>query len=810
MHTKLPELKIKKPDSSEIIHRVYSPTPGAYAMAFGLMVPFTLGVEGATDPAPFSSIWEHAGAILEKDQILDEGWPKPQGEWLAAGQCFVPAGTRDQPVSVRVSVGSTNKQLAVFGKRQFSKLGGLSAPEPFSSMPISYAHAYGGSGHPFNVAGKGLPSEDEATEAPNIESPSKLMLTASDQPPVAGFGPVPAVWPQRNRFLGKLNDAWRENRWPHLPEDTDARYFLAAAEDQRIDGFWQGGEAIVVHNMHPEFPRLEGTVPLYRPRFFVHQSEPDEKDARFRELVVHLDTVWLLPEARLGVAIYRACIAVSDPDGRDINAFLAELEDPTDPALPVQTYLGVCLKAMAPQVFQNLPDPTSKEVKAKLESVDGETLMQTLRKQREDFKAALAASGMQESELMELLAANPHTRGLAQSIQEHGRSVSGFFNEIEALLKLIQEEFQPKPDQASPDLMAALTPYPKAAQYAVTTPVPSKADGLHDVTAAARHRQTVINARTNGHSCARMDLTNANLAGLDLSGMDFSGAVLAGANLAGAQLQGANLCEVFAASARFDAANLAGCLFSRASLSGASFVAAVLQGVQLDDSDCTEANFSSADLTGANLSRASFRRAWCQGLRAERLIARGAQFDHANLDNARLPSAQLEGASLTGASARGIDLQQALAEKLNLSQADLSGAMLSNARLSDSQAGPGTNLEKARMDECVIENGSWMGAILKSASLERVQAPGLDLSESDLAQARLRGADLRGARFDRSDLSHADLYGANLMQASFNHSNMQHANFEESNLYSATFQEPRISGARFRDAILDGTLLAKN
>lgn len=811
MHTKLPDLKIRKPDATEIIHRVYSPAPGSYAMAFGLMVPFILNAPDASDQPAFTSIWEHAAAILDPGQLLDEGWPKPRGEWLAAGSCHVPAGTTAQPVSVRITVGSSEKQLAVFGPRRASPFGGISAPEPFSRMPISFANAYGGPGHPCNTAGKGLPGADGSVELPNIELPGHLMLTPSDRPPVAGFGPIPADWPQRTRHLGKLDEHWRETRWPHLPEDTEGSYFMAAPEDQWLDGFWQGGEAITVLNMHSEHPRLEGRVPHYRPRFFVHQSTADETDARFAELRVHIDTIWLLPEARLGVAIYRACLPVSDPDGRDVNALVAELEDASLPPLPVPNYLTACLKTMQPEMFKNLHDPLSEEFRRSAQSMDVDSLLRTLHEQREEFKAALADSGLQESEFIELLAANPKTRRYVQAIERSSRPISGFFDEIESLIKLIHEDLGADGTQAdTPDLMSALTPYPKAAQYAATAPAAPAGAPLHDAAAAARHRQLVINARANGYSCAQMDLSNANLAGLDLAGMDFSGAILAGANLAGAQLQGANLCDAFAPGAQFDAANLAGCRLSRASLSGASFTAAVLLGAQFDGCDCTGANFGNADLTGANLSGASFRNAWCQGLHADRLLASGAQFDQANLDHARLPAAQLERASFAGASAKGIDLQRAVCTGLNISQADLSASVLRGAQLNDSQAGPGTSLDGAVLDDSNIANASWMGITMKSASLIRVQAQGIDLSESDLSRARFRGADLRNARFDRSDLSNADLYGANLMQASFSHSEMQFTNFESSNLYGATFQDPRINGARFTGANLDRSLLATN
>lgn len=811
MHDKLSGLKLFTPPQTEIVHRVFSPAPDQYAMSFGVLVPFVLNPPGQSIDVNIESLWDIIASSLGKNQILDESWPKPRGEVLLAGYCYPPPGHDEQPVSASISAGSVNKRLAVFGDRHFTATGGISVPLAFERMPLTPQRAFGGANYPANPEGTGFESLKGQHPLPNIEYPNQLIMSPNDRPEPASFGPLSSGLPQRAKYLGPLTSKWQADRWPHLPEGTDARYFMAAPEDQHIPGFWQGGEEITIRNMHPEFPVLQARVPRLNPRFFVHQSDPDG-EARFRELHVHADTLWLLPESQLGIIIFRGGISVADGTGHDINAFYAELETPDHEPYPLEFYLNNCLRLMAPEVFKDLPDPASPEYKAELASMDEAKLLQKLREQRSYFEASLKTAGMREDELLKQLEANPNTRQFAQTIMQRNGTLTGFFNEIEGLLKIIQDPETAASAlsmiSATKGLNAAVTPYPVPAPSAPVQPVPQASAPLHDASAAARHRQMVINAMRNGQSCAGLDLAHANLAGLDLAGQDFSGSVLAGANFAGAKLQGACLNHVFASGARFDAAEMAGCSLQQASLGRASFVGAQLRGADLQGSDCTEGNFSGADLSGCNLQNAILSLAWLQSIRAERLQADGIQLDHANLDGAWLNGARLADANLSGARAQRANLQDVVAPKINFSQADLSGANLQNTNLTGSQAGPGTWFHQARLDAATLKESSWMGASLIEASLTGILARNADFSDADFSHTKVTRADLRHCTFDRACLRNADFSLSNLMQASFMNADLCAGNFSQSNLYNATFVDTDITGARFGDANLDRTALA--
>ncbi|HUH41401.1 MAG TPA: DUF2169 domain-containing protein [Castellaniella sp.] len=808
MKPAFPTLKTFTPPGTELIRHIYSPAPGQTVLVFGVLQPFSLHAQNASPTPNTDGLWDQITRALGKDGLLDEGWPKAHGEWLAAGACHPPRTHHEQPVAATISVGDLHKQLAVYGERRYGLAGRISAPLPFSSIPLTPENAFGGKGHAANPLGKGLDTSDGA-ELPNIESPGALIASRGDRPDPAGFGPLPITAPQRAHHLGPHGPDWLKKRWPHLPLETSPLFFQAAPKDQRRDGFWQGGEAVMLRNMHPDDADLVGRVPLLRPRFFVHQTLPDD-EVCFAELKVNADTVWLLPGQRLGIVIYRALVRIHTPDARDINGFLAEFETPDQAEQPVEYYVGRCLRAMAPELAQQLPDIEAQQ-KA-LASLPNDELLKKVTEQKILFQQMLEARGLDDAAAMQQLLDNPHTRKFGQIIAERNGSLSGFFNEIEHLLRVIDGE-APGTAQKPGHKISLESVLPAAiatAPEAPKAPIPAHSaheQALRDDSLAARHRQVVINRLGNGQSCSGLDLSQANLAGLNLAGMDFSGALLADANFAGAQLQGADLRGAHLQGARLDAANLAGCQLMQASLGRASFSGANLTGAILDGSDCTGANFSGTDLSGISMRQATLSYAWLNQVKAPRIQAAGADFSHANLEGIDLSRAALDQANFTGARLRRAVLDDASCVSANFTQADLSEVNMVRCDLAGSQSTPGTQWQGANLQKSILNDASWMGASLDGAQMQGIKALNTDLSDSNLRNAQIHDADLRKTVFDRADLGHARLSRSNLMEASFSHADLSHCGLDGSNLYGATFMDTILNGANLRDANLDGTIL---
>jgi uncharacterized protein YjbI with pentapeptide repeats len=793
-----------KPADTEFIHRVYSPAQGRFCLSVGLLVPFSLETQATALPDLQGSLWDIVSATLGKDTVLDEGWPKVRGEFLAAGACYPPPGHTGQPVSASIAVGPLKKRLAVFGDRTAAAGGRLSAPAPFSAQPLGWAFAFGGEHIAHNPVGKAVP---------NVEDPDHPMLSPSDRPAPAGFGPYPSTWPQRASLLGRFESRWRNERWPHLPLDTDARFFQAAPPDQQLEGFWAGGEAVEIRNMHPGKPDLLGRVPQHRVRLFAHQLDASGQRANFHELNVNLDTVWLLPDTGLGLAIYRGLLPVQHPEARDVGAVLGALEAPGSSGQPVEYYLQQCLQALGKIIAQETSTESPVTDTAALMGMSVPELLQQLRRQRELFNQTLNDTGLDEPALLARLDQNPATRQLAQSIRFSGGSLAGFFEDIERLMHDLSApsadtnaQQAPPSDHSQNDALPPAYLVPEPAAYA---PVQAPPAGplLDDPALAAGGRQQVLARQSSQGDCAGLDLSHANLAGLNLSGMNFEGALLLHANFSGAQLRDARLNGAYLNNARFDGADLSGAQLANCSANDISFCGANLSAAVLNASDFTGGNFSDARLDGAQAAGTLFSQAWMSRVSAAGIQAPAAQFDNANLDGADLSGAALEKANAAGASLKAAILSKASAASLNLGLANLEQADLTRCDLQGSQAGLGTRLHSTRLDGANLEQCSWMGASLENATLTAVKAMAGDFSDAVMKGVIMTGADASGASFDRADLTRANLSHTNLLQASFMQANLTGAWLENTNLYGATFVDTVLQGVHLDGAVLEKTAL---
>ena len=172
-----------------------------------------------------ADLWTKMTEALGSD-ILDMGMPKPNGEVVVYANYHAPEGkavTADRAV---LQCGSIDKELAVIGKRYWRALIGPSAPEPFTTMPLSYEYAFGGEKYDKNTRGMGMETVDVFGEQrmplPNVENPDKLMTSEADRPEPAGFAPLDIMWQQRLKRAGYLRPEVDYRASPGIP----ARYRL--------------------------------------------------------------------------------------------------------------------------------------------------------------------------------------------------------------------------------------------------------------------------------------------------------------------------------------------------------------------------------------------------------------------------------------------------------------------------------------------------------------------------------------------------------------------------------------------------------
>jgi hypothetical protein len=181
---------------------------------------------------------------------------------LVLGRAHAPGGTPVTSLDVAFRVGPVAKRLRVTGDRVWRR-GSITAPAAFTTMPIVYERAYGGTdpqsrttGSPKwdvrNPVGTGFAEDESGFEGlalPNVEYPDQLMGRRKDRPPPAGFGPVCAHWHPRAKLAGTYDSAWQQDRFPLLPADFDDRYYQCAPPDQQTPRFLQGGEACELVNL---------------------------------------------------------------------------------------------------------------------------------------------------------------------------------------------------------------------------------------------------------------------------------------------------------------------------------------------------------------------------------------------------------------------------------------------------------------------------------------------------------------------------------------------------------------------------------
>lgn len=273
-------------------------------------------------------LWTKLGEALG-DSILDMGMPKPNGEVIVFGSYHAPNGNPVTAGRTVLQCGAVNKELAVVGERYWRTLIGPTAPESFTSLPLTYEYAFGGAKYHLNTDGKGIEEVDLFGEMrvplPNIEYPDKLVSSAGERPDPAGFAPLDIMWGQRLKHAGTYDQEWIEKYAPDYPLDINWNYFNVAPQDQWVKNFWQENESYSLYNMHPEQPVIQGSLPNFCGRCFVVPKSSEKP--QLKEVKQRLETIVFFPEQNMGVLLWRGVIEVVEDDMTDMYALLSVFED---------------------------------------------------------------------------------------------------------------------------------------------------------------------------------------------------------------------------------------------------------------------------------------------------------------------------------------------------------------------------------------------------------------------------------------------------------------------------------------------------
>jgi len=301
------------PDGREhalvVVKGTYKIPPGGKIRIAEEQVPLTLGDQYYGEP--------HSSSIQYASDIVPA---KTGTDVILMGHAYPPKG-KAVATKVTLEAGPLQRSVAVVGDRhwQRSALRGIhwSAPQPFSSMPLVYERAYGGSdrSHPEqhrwvvdgrNPVGRGLVANHRRPDLsqvalPNLENPDDLIQDPDARPAPFAFSFIAPGWESRRRYAGTYDRKWQESRFPLSPEDFDSRFYNCAPADLISPNYFTGGERIRVTNASPQgdidFLLPEGEV---RSIFYVDGTVTDKR--------CELDTVVLEPNHQRLQITWRAAV----------------------------------------------------------------------------------------------------------------------------------------------------------------------------------------------------------------------------------------------------------------------------------------------------------------------------------------------------------------------------------------------------------------------------------------------------------------------------------------------------------------------
>lgn len=837
-------MKVIKPVKVPVLTRVveYARRPYFHIAA---MIGFALDEPRAlVDELAF---WAAVNSALGAQGIIDEGFSKARGELLVAGSFHTREPT---PASyVRVTLGSVDKRLAVIGDR-FWRDNAATPPEPITTMPLDWAHAFGGAKFDRNPYGKGAEPSDDGTlhPLPNVERYGALLRSPADRPDPSGFLPMDVTFAQRRQRAGTFDRRWFEEHFPGMAPDADPTFFNVAPADQWVDGFFRGDEDFLIENMHPGRPRIEGRLPGLVARCFVTHRKPEGE--RFLEIPLRSDTVWLLPSVELGVVILHGSLRISEDDAADIVHLVVACEDPATPR-SIEHYQGALTRrldkdrgAIAGLTDSDLMPPRASGVVPNIGELDvgrwvkSENLTrQNMRRGHErrflEMQAAVRAEGLDpkdyglaalppepeappvddidarvaylESLSVHADAEKKNLEGkLAEARQQTRDAYAEMGEDYDAMMERASKRGGGPPmfsgaehlkmlhDMAA-EARAGGTPLVELEQQLSSPGFRSQLEqqeqGLREMYRRGAHIQPAASAMEPAASERTRVLVELAMAtGESLSRRDFTGAKLTGMCMSGVDLSGAFLESAELSGCDLSTANLEGAVLAKANLRGANLRGARLRGANLGGAALSDAVLERVDLTDGILSRAE-------------------------LGGARFAGATLTGVDWLDAKPGAVDLSGAVLRQCNLMKLDLRGARFVGADLSD-----------ANLIECDLDGADFSRAMLHKTTFVRCRGervsfrdahfrqgiivhgsafPGADFRDADMERANVRGTALAGARFDRANLAGAELSECDAAGASFERTVIKRGLMIRTNLVGASLR-----GANLMDVLASKARLA--
>jgi uncharacterized protein YjbI with pentapeptide repeats len=585
---------------------------------------------------------------------------------------------------------------------------------------------------------------------------------------------------------------------------------MAAPEDQWVDGYFRGDEPIVLEQMHPVHAVYQSRLPGVRARCFVSQrsgagaaERPGHwgEELHFREVPLHLDTVWIDADQEKLVLAWRGHLPVASLKLLDVEHLLSVLEPLDEPDRGLRFFEEMLAAELTPADLSPPFDPAAlrAEIDAALaqaakERADFEAMMAEQLAKAEAFAAAKQAEAVAKARELGVDWQLPDAAAIAAAPKTLEEGIAGMRQQLAELQAFTGFDVS----QEIVNLKQAIANAEEAAALVAGFPEQVRARE-EEILSKIPPELLVVRKLPDGEP---IDLEAARAKGFakyDLRGVDFSGLDLSGIDFREARLTGAKLVRTTLGKADFTGANLTG-----ADLTGAD-----LRGATLDDADLTDAvvpytRWAGASLSGARLSGLQLSGADFTGVRGQR-----ADFSNAMLAEACFANADLEKADFSGAIVQRADFSGARLTRAEFGGAHAAGIVLRGAELTNLRARERADFTGAVVAGAVADDSAWGTSILDGADFREATLRRAQFSEASLREAMFDDCNLANAVFDDADLERAMLMHANLLRATFDRANLTNARLNGSNLFEAGLWESRLDGATYAGANVKRTRLAQ-
>ncbi|WP_369790248.1 DUF2169 domain-containing protein [Rouxiella sp. WC2420] len=796
---------------------------------------------------PDQELWQLAAEELQfSGGVLDFGLPKTHAEFLATGFAWPDPQQRDSHQCVaRIQVGELGKALKVSGDRLWQE-GRPSKPQPFESIPLDWAHAFGGPAYAENPQGMGFTAEGEASEElpplPNVERLSQPITAPHDTPVPATFDALALTLPRRTQLMGQqYDDEWQQHEYPGFARDTDWRAFNNADSDQWFEQpELPVGAPWRIENMHPQFPVLEGNLPLWQARCFMQRQRHD--GVLFEEITLRGTTVHFFPHRQQMVLIWHGSARISEDDAADVLTLMPALEQRGKSRSPnhyrkvlqqrTESEHAILLSYREKDLLPENAIGAWGDMELPLQhSPMQNNILNRENAVREQQRQRLARQGIDIDELIpvsqkpgpkpdedlydyilrqELEAEASHERLASQYDQalERGEGVvpenkdlpggAENYRRQQQMLHNNRQQLGVSDKKFSQSEQAIYQTYLMSAQHQNAPPRPQEAESL-------LQRQRAQAIMDDDRDFSGLDFTAADLSGMDLRGADFSTALLENVDFSHSQLDEcdfrnavlvrAELHHTSAKASLFDGAN-----FSLAQCYHSDFSGSSLKDIQLEDAQLEHCIFDNAIISELIINKATLA---------------NCRFHQAEIDQCLLMQLKLEGMDFSRATIKQTSFVECHFDRLNLQKTTLLGVTLVTC------VAPQANFFAARLTHCAVVSDSQLLAanfshtqlvecnfrqqMLHQADFSRAILNNCDFSEASLQQAKMLEIKAADCLFIRTDFQGAALTGSSLIGAIMQKSNLTGCDLRGCNLFRADLSQSLTEGGTlFDDAYTEG------